>query len=102
MQQNAVDTVGESTSPWSFQQLCRAAFQQTSLSKLVGDDLTLLAEHMVRTKLAVREEGVLKVVARGGGAASEAGRETRTAGVISETDKDLLRIRCTGTNYCSL
>lgn len=109
--------------PWSFQQLCAAAATHPGahgrkcdpasgnsgistpsnvsalLSKLSGDDLELLAQHLVRTKHAVKDTDgdVLKVLARGG-AGSSAGRGAGTAGSISEMDKDLLRLRCTGKN----
>lgn len=89
-----------STTRWIFQQLCNAAGEASSTSgvssrllpALRGDDLTLMAGYLVRTKRAVREGDILKVIARRGG-----GRRWDAASPeISETDKDLLRLRCTG------
>lgn len=94
------DPAGDA-SPWSFQQLCRAAgaaratpdaaSTNTMLSNLSSEDNALLAAYLIRTKRAVREAGCLKVLGGGGGGSS--GQETA---LISETDKDLLRLRCTG------
>lgn len=114
-------------SPWCFEQLCRAAAAAGSgatasgglappksdvasrmLSRLSRDDIALLARYLVRTKRAVEEDGVLKILGRGvncgvGGqgvgraataAAAAAGESS--AATISETEKDLLRLRCTG------
>lgn len=57
------------------------------LRSLASDDFALLAAYMVKTKRAVREDGVLKVVTGSGG-----GSDKREA-IISETDRDLLRLR---------
>lgn len=67
------------------------------LSHVSKDDVTLLAGYLVRTKRAVveEEEGLLKVFARGGSGRGGGGA-ARTE-PISETEKDLLRLRCTGT-----
>lgn len=90
-----------STTHWSFQQLCDAAGEASSTSgvssrllpALRGNDLGLMAGYLVRTKRAVREGGILKVMPRRG----EKGRRWNAAYTeISETDKDLLRLRCTG------
>lgn len=101
LQHVIADPAGEA-SPWSFHHLCRAAgaakaaadaaSANTMLSNLSSDDYALLAAYLVRTKRAVREDGVLKVLVGGGGGGSS-GKGTA---VISETDKDLLRLRCTG------
>lgn len=84
---------------WCFQQLCSAAGEASSTSSvssrllpsLSGDDLVLMAGYLVRTKRAVREGNILKVTARSGGR-----RWNAMCPEISETDKDLLRLRCTG------
>ncbi|CAN0067038.1 unnamed protein product [Pylaiella littoralis] len=107
------------TPPWCFDQLCRAAASAAAgsgtsaaavggglsesksdlmhriLSRVSKDDVTLLASYLVRTKRAVtdEEEGVMKVLARGGGRGGEAA--TVGKGAILETEKDLLRLRCT-------
>lgn len=113
------------TPPWCFEQLCRAAASAAAagplgadaasvggglsqpkrvlisrmLSRASKDDVTLLAAYLVRTKRAVmeEEEGLLKVFAagesdgRGWGGIVAAGKPS-----ISETEKDLLHLRCTG------
>lgn len=61
------------------------------LRSLASDDLALLAAYMVKQKRAVREDGVLKVITGGGGGGGGGG--DRGAAIISETDRDLLRLR---------
>ena len=90
-------------SPWCWELLCRNAATSSPLGSvafrllqsLARDDLALLATYMVQTKRAVREEGVLKVIAGsggGGGGGRVVGGGGGTAR-ISETDRDLLRLR---------
>ena len=111
-------------SPWCFEQLCRAAAAGGSgttasgglaspksnaasrmLSRLSRDDIALLARYLVRTKRAVEEDGVLKVIGRGadGGVGGHRAGRAAAAGesstAISETEKDLLRLRCTGEEF---
>lgn len=107
-------------SPWCFEQLCRAAATGGSgstapksdvasrmLSRLSRDDIALLAKYLVRTKRAVEEEGLLKIVGRGvGGGGGRQGAGTvaaaaagESSAAISETEKDLLRLRCTGEKF---
>ena len=93
----------EDVPPWCFRQLCRAAGAAASakgvasrlLSSLDGDDLALLAGYLVRTKRAIRKESIVKVTAMG----KAVRRWTSANGEcseISETDIDLLGLRCTG------
>lgn len=123
------------SSPWCFEQLCRAASirgasdtgaaaaaaggglappssgvaSRRMLSRLSRDDIALLARHLVRTKRAVEEQGLLKVLARGvggGGVGGQGGGRAAAAAEassmeISETEKDLLRLRCTGEEFHS-
>lgn len=85
-------------SPWCWELLCREAAASSPegsvafrmLRSLAGDDLALLAAYMVKQRRAVREDGVLKVIAGGGGGG---GGGDRGAAIISETDRDLLRLR---------
>lgn len=84
-------------SSWGFQQLCAAvglsapkgSTPSRMLPGLDRNDLELFAAYLVRTKRAAQEEGLLKVLVPG-----DEGWGGRTA--ISETDRDLLRLRCTG------
>lgn len=66
------------------------------MSKLFGDDVALLAKHMVRTKRAVRDidAGLLKVLAPG--PTGQGSRTARGLSGISQLDKDLLKLRHTG------
>ena len=57
------------------------------LRNLASDDCALLAAYMVKTKRAVREDGMLKIVTVSGGGGD------RGEAIISETDRDLLRLR---------
>lgn len=106
-------------SPWNFEQLCRAAAAAAAatatrvasgrgspekcatavprmLARISSDDVALFAKYLVRTKRAVTEGGLLKVLSRGGG------DKMATTGVtVSETEKDLLRLRCTGESPLS-
>lgn len=90
------------TAPWSFRQLCIAAAKSNDdsttssrlLGLLVGDDLASFATYLVRTKLAVAGEGVIKIAAQGAGRAP-------VVTAISEADRDLLRLRSTGGTACS-
>lgn len=66
------------------------------------DDVTLLARYLIRTNRAVveAEEGLLKVLARGdSGGRGWGGIFAAGKPAISETEKDLLRLRCTGIKY---
>ncbi|CAN0081789.1 unnamed protein product [Ectocarpus sp. 6 AP-2014] len=60
------------------------------LARISSDDVALFAKYLVRTKRAVTEGGLLKVLSRGGGS-----RVAAAAATVSETEKDLLRLRCT-------
>jgi len=80
------------------------------LSRLSKDDMSLLARYLVRTRRAVsgegEEEGLLKILRREGavglGRGGKLGSAAASAGsgeailTISETEKDLLRLRGTG------
>ncbi len=81
------------------------------LSRLSKDDMALLARHLVRTRRAVREEGdgegLLKILRRegsigkgqrksGSATAAAAAGSRQAILAISETEKDLLRLRGTG------
>lgn len=82
------------------------------LSRLSKDDMALLARHLVRTRRAVRGEGegegLLKILRRegsvggkgkrksGSAAAAAAAGSREAIAAISETEKDLLRLRGTG------
>lgn len=89
-------TVGAYT-PCSFSGMCREASgsnpkgsaSSTLLNALAGEDLALMARHLERTKRAVGDGTMIKIAGRGRGG-------TLTALPISETDRDLLRLRCTG------
>ena len=90
-------------SPWCWELLCRdvatsspqgsVAFRM--LPSLASDDLALLALYLVKTKRAVREDGVLKVITGSGGGG---GGDSRGALAISETDRDLLRLRSSSSD----
>ncbi|CAM9656553.1 unnamed protein product [Scytosiphon promiscuus] len=65
------------------------------LSRIGAEDIALLVKYLVRTKRAVEEGSLLKVFTGGGGAGGT-GRPVPAGEVaISETEKDLLRLRCT-------
>ncbi|CAN0504638.1 unnamed protein product, partial [Ectocarpus sp. 12 AP-2014] len=111
--------VAQHASPWNFEQLCRAAAAAAEaaatttatrvasgrgpptpekslaaaprmLARISNDDVALFAKYLVRTKRAVTEGGLLKVLSRGGGS-----RVAAAGATVSETEKDLLRLRCT-------
>lgn len=112
--------VAQHASPWNFEQLCRTAAAAAEaaatatatrvasgrgpptpdkcsaaaprmLAHISSDDVALFAKYLVRTKRAVTEGGLLKVLSRGGGS-----RVAAAGATVSETEKDLLRLRCTG------
>ncbi|CAM9224017.1 unnamed protein product [Ectocarpus sp. 12 AP-2014] len=60
------------------------------LARISSDDVALFAKYLVRTKRAVTEGGLLKVLSRGGGS-----RVAAAGATVPETEKDLLRLRCT-------
>ncbi|CAB1121485.1 unnamed protein product [Ectocarpus sp. CCAP 1310/34] len=111
--------VAQHASPWNFEQLCRTAAAAAEdaatatatrvasgrgpptpekcsvaaprmLAHMSSDDVALFAKYLVRTKRAVTEGGLLKVLFRGGG-----NRVAAAGATVSETEKDLLRLRCT-------
>ncbi|CAM9203373.1 unnamed protein product, partial [Ectocarpus sp. 12 AP-2014] len=111
--------VAQHASPWNFEQLCRAAAAAAEaaatmtatrvasgcgaptpekslaaaprmLARISSDDVALFAKYLVRTKRAVTEGGLLKVLSRGGGS-----RVAAAGATVPETEKDLLRLRCT-------
>lgn len=59
-------------------------------------DIAALAKYLVRTKRAAEEESLLKVFAGGGGGVGSGPTAPAGEVAISETEKDLLRLRCTG------
>ncbi|CAM9396784.1 unnamed protein product [Ectocarpus sp. 8 AP-2014] len=113
--------VAQHASPWNFEQLCRAAAAAAAaeatatttatrvasgrapptpekcssavprmLARISSDDVALFAKYLVRTNRAVTEGGLVKVLSSGGGS-----RVAAAGATVSETEKDLLRLRCT-------
>ncbi|CAM9552314.1 unnamed protein product [Ectocarpus sp. 4 AP-2014] len=113
-------SIAQHASPWNFEQLCRAAAAAAAdaaatrtathvdsgrgpptpekcsaaaprmLARISSDDVALFAKYLVRTKRAVTEGGLLKLLSKGGGI-----RVAAAGATVSETEKDLLRLRCT-------
>lgn len=60
------------------------------MANLGSEDVEVLARYLVRTRRAVRDGEVLKLAGGGGAGGSRVPRG------VTDTDRDLLRLRCTG------